>query len=71
MILLTLRDPEIQESKTIADLLLIVSDKMRENIFEEIIKNHGERICFILEGCDELPMATRRDRPKSPCPVFF
>ena len=49
VILITLRDPEIQESKTISDLLLMVSDKMRENVFEEIIKNHGERVCFIFE----------------------
>ena len=55
VILITLRDPEIQESKTIGDLLLIPSDKIRDNVLEEIIKSHGERICFIFEGLDELP----------------
>ena len=55
VILLTLRDPEIQASKTIGDLLLIPSDKLRDSVFEEIIRSHGERICFILEGLDELP----------------
>ena len=69
VILITLRDPEIQESKTISDLLLMVSDKMRENVFEEIIKNHGERVCFIFEGCDELPSCRPRGPSKSS--VFF
>ena len=55
VILLTLRDPEIQASKTIGDLLLIPSDKIRGSVLEEIIQSHGERICFILEGLDELP----------------
>ena len=64
VVLLTLRDPEIQQSKTIADLLLTVDDKMRENVFEEIIKNHGEKICFIFEGYDELPSHISRS------PVF-
>ena len=55
VILLTLRDPEIQTSKTIGDLLLIPSDKIRDSVLEEIIQSHGEKICFILEGLDELP----------------
>ena len=55
VILLTLRDPEIQASKTIGDLLLIPDDKIRDNVFKEIIQSHGEKICFILEGLDELP----------------
>ena len=55
VILLPLRDPEIQEAKSISDLLLILDDEMRESIFKEIVKNNGERICFILEGYDELP----------------
>ena len=55
VILLTLRNPEIQASKTIGDLLLIPSDKIKDSVLEEIIQSHGERICFILEGLDELP----------------
>ena len=55
VILLLLRDPEIQEAKSISDLLLILDDEMRESVFKEIIKSNGERICFILEGYDELP----------------
>ena len=60
VVLLTLRDPEIQASKTIGDLLLIPSDKIRDSVLEEIIQSHGERICFILEGLDELPNHLKR-----------
>ena len=60
MILLTLCDPEIQEAKTIGDLLLIPSDKMRDDVLEDIIKIHGKRICFILEGFDKLPHHLQR-----------
>ena len=55
VILLTLRDPEIQEAKTINDLLLIRDDELRDNVYKEIVKRHGNRICFIFEGFDELP----------------
>ena len=55
VILLPLRDPEIQEAKNIKDLLLILDDDMREGVFREIVKCNGEKICFILEGYDELP----------------
>ena len=55
VILLTLRDPEIQDAKTISDLLLIPDDEMRDSIFKEVMKSYGERICFMFEGFDELP----------------
>ena len=55
VILLTLRDPEIQEAKTISELLLIPDNEMRDSMFKEIMKSYGERICFIFEGFDELP----------------
>jgi len=55
VILLTLCDPEIQNAKSISDLLLIPEDEMRDNVFKEIMKSYGERICFIFEGFDELP----------------
>ena len=60
VILLTLRDPEVQETKTISDLLLIKDDDLRNNVFKEVMKNFGDRICFILEGFDELPKHLRK-----------
>ena len=55
VILLLLRDPEIQEAKNVKDLLLTLDDEIRENVYKEISKSSGKDICFILEGYDELP----------------
>ena len=55
VILLPLRDPEIQAAKTLKDLLLILDDDLRECVYKEITKRNGEGICFLLEGFDELP----------------
>ena len=55
VILLPLRDPEIQGAKSISGLLMILDDDIRESVFKEIVKSNGERICFMLEGYDELP----------------
>ena len=55
VILLTLRDPEIQAAKTIIDLLLIPNEELSECVVKEITGNFGNQICFILEGYDELP----------------
>ena len=59
VILLPLRDPEIQAAKTIKDLLLILDDELRECVYTEITKRNGEGICFLLEGYDELPHQLR------------
>ena len=55
VILLLLRDPEIQGAESISDLLLILDNDMRKSVFTEISRTNGERICFLLEGYDELP----------------
>ena len=60
VILLPLREKEIQETKRLGDLLSILDDKMREEVSKEIAMNNGERICFICEGFDELPRNLRR-----------
>ena len=60
VILLPLREKEIQEAKTIGDLLLILDDKLREHVTKEIIMNNGENICFLCEGFDELPINLRK-----------
>ena len=60
IVLLLLRDPEIQEAKTIKDLLQILDDDLRESVYKEIVKSKGEKICFILEGYDELPYSLRK-----------
>ena len=59
VILLPLRDPEIQDAKNIGDLLLI-DGEMKEKVLNEITNNNGERTCFIFEGYDELPHPLRK-----------
>ena len=60
VILLTLRDKKVQGAKNIKDLLLTLDDELRENVYKEIVKSYGEKICFILEGYDELPYHLQR-----------
>ena len=55
VVLLSLRDTEIQAAKTIKDVLLIVDDELRDQVYKEIIKRNGDNICFLFEGFDELP----------------
>ena len=55
VVLLVLRDPEIQGAKTIKELLQILGDDLRVNVYKEIIKGNGEKVCFVFEGYDELP----------------
>ena len=60
VILLPLRDPEIQAAKSIKDLLLVLDDELIECVYKEITKTNGEGICFLLEGFDELPHHLRK-----------
>ena len=55
VILLPLREKEIQDAKEVKDLLLILDKQIRRDVLKEITSKHGERICFIFEGFDELP----------------
>ena len=64
VILLLLRDPEIQAAKNIGDLLLIENENGRKALYDQITASEGIKVCFILEGYDELPNQLRR------APVF-
>ena len=55
VVLLLLRDQEVQGAKTIKDLLQTLNDDLRENVYKLIAKCNEEKICFIFEGYDELP----------------
>ena len=59
VILLSLRDPEIQKAKAIKDLLLTENEELRNEVNKEIVKKNGIRVCFMLEGFDELPRNLR------------
>ena len=60
VILLPLRDPEIQAANNIGDLLLVENKNEREALYDEIIASQGDKICFIFEGYDELPEQLRK-----------
>ena len=64
VILLTLRDPEIQKSKSLHDLLAKTDTNVRliKKISQAIESNEGENVCFLLEGYDELPAKMRENR---------
>ena len=64
VILLPLRDPEIQAANNIGDLLLIENKNEREVLYDEITASGGDKVCFIFEGYDELPEQLRK------APVF-
>ena len=62
VILLPLRDPEIQEARNIKDLLLIMDEELKEKVYKEIVNEDGNRVCFVFEGFDELPQELRSAR---------
>jgi len=75
VILLLLRNPEVQRAETIEDLLMTPNTELRENIYREITDSYGKNICFILEGYDELPeqkqlvFSKLKDLPK--CTIVY
>ena len=64
VILLPLRDPEIQAANNIGDLLLVENKNEREALYDKITASEGDKVCFIFEGYDELPEQLRK------APVF-
>ena len=66
VILITLRDPEIQEAKDIADLLLHPDKEFRGTVCKEMMEENGNRVCFI--GASLSEPHHRRSTVKS---VFF
>ena len=58
VILLQLRLPELQKAEKIIDLLskiIVNDDEFIQNLWIEIRDSGGDRVCFIVEGFDELP----------------
>ena len=60
VILLQLRFKKIQKAEYIQELLLTPNDELKEKVYSEIAKSNGKKICFILEGYDELPYDLQR-----------
>ena len=57
VILVKLRDPVIQNCRSMADLLPRCDEQMGKNIEELIMTTKGRDVLFILDGWDELPQS--------------
>ena len=57
VILLRLREEEVQEIKSIHDLFCQYESEDKKSLVEEVSKSQGSGILFILDGFDELPKA--------------
>ncbi len=55
VILVQLRDPEVQAATRLADLLPADDDAMAESVASQIVACKGEKVLFVLDGWDELP----------------
>ena len=63
VIMLQVRLPELQRAKKISDLLFEIEkyDEDRQAILKKICDSNGDRVCFIIEGFDELPHNLQRE----------
>ncbi len=55
-----LEDPVIRSATCLADIIPHPSKMMRKKIATEIASQHGNGVCFLLDGWDELPSPTQR-----------
>ena len=61
VVLLRLRDENVQEAVELVDLFQCEDTDYSKNIYAIIRKNHGQGILFILEGLDELTPSLREN----------
>ena len=61
VILVRLRDPEVQKAKCIADLLPGRNQKMKEQAADRMISSDGKNVLFVFDGWDELPLDLHRN----------
>ena len=61
VILVQLRDPAVQRSKSIVDLLPCRNDEMAQTVASAITANDGRGILWVMDGWDELPAQLRQE----------
>ena len=59
IILVRLRDPEVQNAKSFSDLLPSRDEEMRQTVANAITSNDGQGVLFVFDGWDELPLDLR------------
>ena len=58
-VLLRLREREVQQIESIADLFPHVDQDLRKSVAKDVLNREGKRALFILDGYDELPIDLR------------
>ena len=59
-VLLRLRETEVQQIESIADLFPHGNKQLQQSVAEEVLGREGKGVLFILDGYDELPHSLRR-----------
>ena len=60
VVLLRLREIKVQEISSISQLFCQYESENKKSLVEEVLKNQGKGILFILDGFDEFPKSRRR-----------
>ena len=61
VVLLRLRDRSVREAKHFIDLFPYPTKSLSESLADEVLRNNGEGVLFVLEGFDELPENMRTE----------
>ena len=61
VVLLLLRHSELQKAETIADLFPLEDKDFKKELMKEIYRSEGSKVCFIVEGFDELPLKLQKE----------
>ena len=59
---LLLRDKEVQEAKSLEDIIKHQDEQLKKDIIAAVNKEEGRGVLFILDGLDELPISTILDK---------
>ncbi len=60
VVLLRLREKEVQEAKSLADLIKHTDPDIQPDVAGEMHSNRGENTLFVLDGFDEVPVPVRK-----------
>ena len=61
VVLLRLREIKVQKISSISQLFYQYENENKKSLVEEVLKNHGKGILFILDGFDEFPKSQQKE----------